>query len=110
MPFSEFPVLRPVILLVQLVLDINPTTSPGASVFFFLIFIILSDSSRIEAPEHSAWMAGKSGEACVPTEPLHTPPLPRPCLTPLRKNSLILEFLLHYTLRGTQFTSFNSFI
>lgn len=55
---SEFPVLRPLILLVQLVLDMNPPTSPGASVFFFLIFIILSDSSRIEAPEHSCLDGG----------------------------------------------------
>lgn len=46
------------ILLVQLVLDMNPPTSPGASVFFFLIFIMLSDSSRIEAPEHSCLDGG----------------------------------------------------
>lgn len=39
---------------------------------------------------------------------LHVPP--RPCLTPLPKDSLMLEFLLHCTLRGTQFTSFNSLI
>lgn len=41
---------------------------------------------------------------------LHALPRPRPCLTPLPKDSLMLEFLLHCTLRGTQFTSFNSVI
>lgn len=69
-------------LLIRLILDLTPLPRPWGLSLSLLIFIIRSDSSRMEAPEHSRLGVRRTALRGDPTNPcsswLPPHPLPRP--------------------------------
>ena len=57
-------------LLIRLILDLTPLPRPWGLSLSLLIFIIRSDSSRMEAPEHSRLGGRRTALRGAPTTPL----------------------------------------
>lgn len=86
-------------LLIRLILDLTPPPRPWGLSLSLLIFIIRSDSSRMEAPEHSRPGGGRTALRGAPTKPLLllAAPHPLPCPWGSRNLSLPKDSLISFS-------------